>query len=154
MTKPIPELTDKQLRNFWRKVDVRGPDDCWNWTGAVNRRGYGTLWLGGVYKAHRVSMAIDGCDPLELMACHSCDNPPCINPAHLFAGTGMDNINDREAKARGARGESHGLRKLTEDDVRAIRADTRVHRIIAEEYGVSDMSISHVKSRKTWMHVA
>ena len=153
MTKPIPELTDRQLRNFWRKVDVGGPDECWPWMGSTNRRGYGTIWLGGVYKAHRVGMAIEGRDPLELMACHTCDNPPCCNPAHLFAGTGTDNVHDRDAKRRGASGERHGLSKLTADDVKAIRCDTRPLNIIAAEYGVSDMSISYVKARKTWAHV-
>ena len=154
MTKPIPELTAKQKRNFWRKVDVRGPDECWPWLGGSRDGRYGIVWVGGAFKAHRVSMALDGRDPLDLRACHHCDNPPCVNPAHLFAGTDMDNSSDKYRKGRGIRGETQGLAKLTESDVIAIRADNRVQRIIAAEYGVSDMTISHVKSRKTWMHVA
>ena len=156
MTRPIPELTDKQQARFWRNVDKRGPDDCWPWIGGLGSTGYGRFGIGnGVhFLSHRISMALDGRDPLELNACHHCDNRPCCNPAHLFAGTHLDNSVDKYAKGRGVRGETQGLSKLTEDDVRAIRADPRKLVAIAADYGVSFSSISYIKLRKTWMHVA
>lgn len=95
---------------FWEKVDRSGGvDACWLWTGGKNSRGYGQSTFGGVnWSSHRLAaylsgMAIDG-----LCVCHRCDNPPCVNPNHLFVGTISDNNKDMMAKGRTATGESHG----------------------------------------------
>ena len=157
MNKPIPELTLRQLRNFWSKVDVRGPDECWNWTANKLRKGYGTFGLGSgkIFKAHRISMAIDGRDPLELCGLHACDNPPCCNPAHLFAGTNAENIADREAKHRrtAIKGEAVTNSKLKKSDILAIRTDARQHREIAADYGVAHSTIGRIKRRTAWAHI-
>ena len=155
MTKPIPELTAKQQACFWAHVDVRGPDECWLWTAGRGKRGYGQFSiLTWPYSAHRVSMSLNGRDPLELNACHTCDNPPCCNPAHLFAGSDADNMADRDAKLRTARGDRVGIAKLTEDSVRAIRRDPRPLRVVAVDYGVGYSTIGKIKQRKLWRHVA
>jgi hypothetical protein len=90
---------------FAAKVDVRGPDECWEWTGYRCPRGYGTLWVAGKNKkAHRVALEIALGRPIApaLGALHTCDNPPCCNPAHLYEGTAQDNSDD--AAVRGRRG--------------------------------------------------
>lgn len=160
MIKPIPILSDSDKARFWAKVDVRGPDECWNWTVYTNKAGYGTFRIGGrvgaMFLANRIAMALDGRDPGDLHALHTCDNPPCVNPAHLFAGTIADNAADRMAKGRNnaPKGERNGLAKLTDSDIRAIRTDPRFHHLIAPDYAVSRATIGHVKRRKIWRHVA
>src|SRR4051812_35617659 len=91
---------------FWRKVDKRGPDECWIWKGHKSSRGYGRISLHhhglGNYQAHRLSWELANAKPLpgHLRACHSCDNPLCVNPAHLWPGTDADNVRDRDKKGR------------------------------------------------------
>lgn len=85
--------------------------------------------------------------PNKLSVCHKCDNPNCINPAHLFLGTQTDNMQDAVRKGRIAH-------KLTEEDVRTIRADkTSLQRVLGEKYGVSFQQISRIKSGKQWIYV-
>lgn len=104
---PRPSTEEK----FWSRVDKRGPDECWPWTGGRNTDGYGkapratgSRPIGrGYTAAHRVSWAIHfGPVPDGLWVLHHCDNPPCVNPAHLWLGTNLDNIRDRDAKGRSA----------------------------------------------------
>ena len=154
MTKPIPELTDKQKRNFWRKVDVRGPDECWPWIAGIFRHGYGKFKLkSGNFGAHRISLALDGRDPCELVARHTCDNPPCCNPSHLLSGTVADNVRDMVERGRMAKGVNRGGTKFSLLDIPIIRADIRSHRTIAADYGVRHAVIGKIKRRELWAHV-
>ena len=91
------------LERFWSKVDVRGPGECWLWT-AGTTHGYGHLKLGGRHVgAHRVMWLLVHGEELESdqYVCHTCDNPPCCNPAHLFLGDALINVQDMMAKGRG-----------------------------------------------------
>lgn len=100
--------------------------------------------------------------PQGVVLCHRCDQPLCVNPAHLFPGSQSDNVRDMWQKGRGdqtglqrhGKGSEHKFAKLTEDDVRLIRRDPRSHRDVARDYGVSKTSISYIRLRKTWGHVA
>ncbi len=90
---------------FWSKVDRRGPDECWPWTRCKNQRGYGLFSIKNRhFSASRVlMMAIYGPQPKHIFACHSCDNPSCCNPAHIWTGTNSDNIRDSFQKGRSVR---------------------------------------------------
>lgn len=154
---PSPE------QRFWAKVDQSG--DCWLWTNAVNDKGYGTFGFDGrVQFAHRVAWQITR-GPIPTgegyhgtCVLHRCDTPRCVNPLHLFLGTHTDNMIDMTEKGRqvpsAVRGEANGLSKLTQEQVIAIRADTRIQRLIAADYGVNQSLISLIKSGKVWKHCA
>lgn len=154
-----PSLDDR----FWSKVERRGSNDCWPWTAAVRRpdEGYGAFWLNGRHQpSSRVAyMLTKGDVPEGMVVCHRCDNPPCCNPGHLFVGTPKENDADRVAKGRQARGSGNGFSKLTEEQVRIIKAAKLPGRApygyrakLAEQFGVSRATITDVWSRR-WTHI-
>ena len=137
-------------QRFWQKVDRRGADECWLWTG-TRVRGYGRFRSIG---AHRVSLELalgrsvgEGLDVL-----HRCDNPPCVNPAHLFEGTHAENMRDAVAKRRFPFGERSPKARLTTAQVRAIKAMVGTHRQIdvAVRFGVSPAAIGSIWHGRTW----
>jgi len=87
---------------FWHKVRIGGPDECWPWTGHQNPKGYGVIgYRGKLFVAHRVAwMLTFGDVPVGMSICHHCDNPPCCNPSHLWAGTHAENMRDMMVKGR------------------------------------------------------
>jgi hypothetical protein len=145
---------DEQLRRY----TVNQQTDCWEWTGPINNWGYGYFHANnGTCLAHRVAYEqAHGPLPKGAMVCHSCDNRPCINPVHLFAGTFNDNMDDMVRKARQCIGERQASSKLTDLAVLDIRRRYRAgatQRSLAVEYGVSPSSIGSVVRRRRWKHV-
>lgn len=135
-----------------------GPDACWLWTARVSRYGQMTLpKKRSTALAHRVSYQLfRGPIPDGLFVLHECDVPACVNPAHLFLGTHDDNMADKVAKGRQLRlnGERNGGSKLTEATVRAIRMADGSQTVIASKYGITRASVSLIKRRLLWKHVA
>lgn len=133
-------------------------DECRVWVKRRHAKGYGEKTFNGVKdRVHRFAFAVfhgDFDDAWQV--CHTCDNPPCINPNHLFLGTHDDNHADKVNKGRQAQGSNHGIAKLTEADIPEIfrlRKDGLLHREIADKFGVTRSRISTILARKEWDHV-
>lgn len=114
---------------FWRWVDKRGPDECWPWTGAHNGIGYGTINISRhMFLATHVAVVIDGRSiDAGSDVCHTCDNPTCCNPAHLFVGTREDNMRDARKKGRLATGDRHPSRVHKDRLARGDRNGAHTH---------------------------
>lgn len=153
-------------QRFWKYVNKT--DGCWLWTGKARREfGYGAIAIGGknggAMPSHRASWLIHFGDiPDGMCVCHTCDVPACVRPDHLFLGTRSDNNKDmalknRYDKVKRAKGERHGMRKLSESDVIQIRelykpGETPL-RTVAATFGVSLQTISRIINKKNWKHL-
>lgn len=109
---------------------------------------------GKTWKVHRlVWWAKRGPIPSGIQIRHSCDRPQCCNVDHMSLGTALDNSNDKLAKQRQTRGRAHWSNKLSEDDVRMVRASPKRHSELARQLGVSAEAIIRIRQRKCWRHV-
>ena len=119
--------------------------------------GYGSVWVNGKsVRAHRHAWEkANGPIPDGLLVCHRCNNKACVNPDHLYLGTCAENLADakRDGLMNWPKGEQHWNTSLTEDDVRAIRADNRIRREIAADYGIDKTSVTKIKNGSRWGHV-
>jgi len=130
-------------------------NNCWIFQGQCNKYGYGLFWFEGKsQRAHRISYFLHkGKIPNGLIVCHSCDNPPCINPDHLFLGTRLHNNQDAVHKQRHAFGEKNGKAKITEEIAHAIKyADGKQYEI-AKRFGVTQPVVSKIKKGTRWKHL-
>lgn len=146
------------IDRFFEKIDMEPTSGCWLWNGARTPRGYGTLKVKGKsWGAHRWSARfISGLDITDKYVCHKCDNPICVNPDHLFVGSPLENTQDCKDKRRLSHGTTgpkkprkgitHPRAKLTDEDVKAIRTDTRPTRELSEEFGVTKTHIKRIRS--------
>lgn len=151
---------------FWDKVEKSGhPDECWEWKAGRHGEGYGHF-RGA--KAHRVAWALTNAQPVPsgMKVLHRCDNPPCVNPKHLFIGTDLDNSNDKITKGRLAKGATMSLAmrtkarpqyaKLTTGKVTAMKRMRSLGvplALVASTYGVSQSAASQAVNGKTWSDV-
>ncbi len=150
------------IKRFWEKVQKA--NNCWEWTGNKNHKGYGLFWGGDKwYPAHRYSYLLKHREiPDGLLVLHKCDNPGCVNPKHLFLGTPKENMEDMFKKKRDwhhtcperqARGEKHGGAKLTQESVAQIRQlykDKMPTMAIAKQYGVHQTTINRIVAGNLW----
>lgn len=150
-----------EAERFFEKVRVT--PGCWIWEGAAkSSEGYGSFFTRKLMRAtsaHRWSYEhYIGEIPEGLFVCHRCDNPGCVNPDHFFIGTAKDNNDDKMRKGRFVRltGPTHGSSKVTEDIVRAMRAewvpgDPRFSTVaLAKKYGIGKSQAYNIVSRKQW----
>ncbi len=153
---------------FWSKVSMPSPDACWEWQRArkgTGRNAYGVYGLTKTrtIKAHRYSwefwfgpIPTDGPGPHGWCVLHRCDNPPCVNPAHLFLGTQPQNVADMRAKERCQMGEECAWSKLTEEKVRDIRRRIQAGEratVLGKEYGVGWQQIGRIARGTRWAWV-
>lgn len=162
------KYTKEIKERFWAKVNKEVDTDCWEWSAAKSTFGYGRFKVKGKLESpHRISYELSyGKIPKGLFVCHTCDNPSCVNPDHLFSGTRSDNMKDCASKGRlpicnvntrkQVRGEGSKQSSLTEKDVLDIRrrlAEGEKGSDLAREYKIWKTSISCIKHRKTWKHI-
>lgn len=139
------------------KTRRAGADECWPWIGGVDHFGYGRIYDHGTsYQVHRVVYELEhGPIPDGLLVLHRCDNPPCVNPAHLFLGTNQDNVNDMLQKGRERRGETHHNAKISTQQVLELRqqfAAGRSAASLARAFGVDPSNVRLIVLGKTRKH--
>ncbi len=147
-------MNDKGLNRFWSKVDKRGPDECWLWTGSMYPDGYGQFkdpQRVSPKRAHRVAMELAGVAmPSGALALHSCDNRRCVNVAHLRAGSHAENMSDRQTRNPTNRPGA----VLTVEQAQVIRflcrSTTLLQREIGALFGVTNKVVNLIAKRKTW----
>lgn len=175
----IPQLPTQDIKRFWSKVDIRGLSECWSWQGSFRSNKAGQEYDDFSYKhkhfvASRVAYFLHyGVDLGSEQACHRCDNPPCCNPNHLFAGTQKVNREDAVTKGRTAtgdrngarlysekmpRGEANGNSRLTAGKVAEMRGlfdsgEVTVFTTLGPMFLVSEITAAKVVRRETWKHI-
>lgn len=143
-------LTAKYVRNFMKNVRI-AENGCWEWAAALGANGYGQFKFGRIAYAHRFSYYIfngDLCEGMEI--CHTCDNPACVNPAHLWQGTKSENMRDAAMKGR------TNTVRLSPDDVRRIR---NLHNLkypvadLARRFNCTTTTIYDIVNRRSWNYI-
>lgn len=155
----MPRLGDcRPLEDrFWEKVLIAPFYECWEWSAFCNSLGYGMFRIGKrMPLAHRVSYELNiGAIPNGLLICHKCDNPRCVRPEHLYAGTDADNSRDRVSRGRSFRpiGEKSHRAKLTESLAKEIRASNLSHNKAAAHFNISRGAVRDIRLRRSWTHI-
>ena len=151
-----PRIDSEQ--KFWAKTAKCLDDECWLFSGAIDKDGYGQFWDGDIQKmtrAHQFSAKIHlGEKPKDACVCHLCDTPLCVNPRHLFYGSALDNQNDKVAKNRQAKGEQQGHSKLTEAMIAEIRSRANEsYRTLCQEFDLVPSTVYRIWRNQSWKHV-
>ena len=159
------------MKRFWNKVDIKGPNDCWEWLRAKSR-GYGNFWFKDkTYSAHRfVLYLVNGVHPPDdMFVCHHCDNPGCVNPNHLYIGTRSDNGKDMVERGQFVDNLPFAWvknRRFSDNEVVELRKilvfikgqrgrgkKNNSLRAVARGYKCSLETILNIRDRKSYAHV-
>lgn len=152
------------LQRFMKFIAI-DDNGCWVWQGCLDKKGYGKFMIvkkDGPTSAHRASWFLHkGKIKNGMSVCHHCDNPPCVNPEHLFIGTRSENMRDASKKGRlhgpGLQGRQIHTAKLNEETVLKIRSEYApthgIYRELGRRYGVTNVNIKAIIDRKTWKYI-
>lgn len=161
--KKLTRRTTPVTIRFWRYVTPGPVEECWLWQGSLQGKGYGNIQGDDKRNvlAHRLSyMLHSGPIPDDMVVCHHCDTPACVNPHHLFLGTQSENHADMRNKGRAkgnpAKGSDKPTAKLTDakvQEIRALAAQGVYQRNIAKQYHLSQATVWSIIHRQTWKHV-
>lgn len=149
--------TTRLISRMFQRVDRQSQDQCWEWNGRRDSNGYGRIDMKGVPRlAHRfIFELVNGWSPKAV--CHTCDNPPCCNPAHLWAGDQAANVADMISKGRRnvpiRRGSAVNTSKLTKSDVLMIITSDKTSKELAAQLNVTSQAIVAIRNGKNWRHV-
>jgi hypothetical protein len=158
----MAKIMEKDITRFLSKVNKT--ETCWLWTagktGGTRVDPYGYFWFNGsMVRAHRFSWLIHNGDfDQNQYVLHKCDIPACVNPEHLFLGSGSDNVKDAYDKGRMYRkGESSGRAVLDDQKVMEIRAKYAEGKYskteLGKQFGVNYMTITYIVNGKSWSHL-
>ncbi len=155
-------MTNK-FEDVWKYIDKKSNIECWEWTRSLNTQGYGQMNVGGnPYLAHRIVYELTYNQiPYKLCVLHSCDNPKCCNPEHLFIGSRDDNNKDKKNKGRSYhpnhKGELNQTSKLTCKDIKEIRnlysTGKYTQKELGNMFGVVRQNIGKIINHKRWKHI-
>lgn len=154
----------KDIKRFIKFIKVNRETGCWEWTGSINKDGYGRfkskcynlIWITLVSSRVAYELFNGKLIPNKMRACHSCDNPSCVNPNHLWLGTDKDNAEDRDNKGRQVcmHGEDHGMAKLTWvqiGEIRKLHATNKYsQRKLAKIFNITQVNIWRIVNNKIW----
>lgn len=130
------------IDDFWKRVDKTTTTGCWEWHGGRAKDGYGSFKMNKQWmQTHRWSMLFAGHNIKDKVVMHKCDNPGCVNPAHLSLGTQQDNIKDMHAKGRYVKPKS----KLSAADIEDIKTSDLTGVALAKKYNISGCYVSNIK---------
>jgi hypothetical protein len=151
-------MEEKDYVRFWSKVNKNNINGCWEWVGGFDQNGYGSFWINGKHVgAHRISWSIENGEiKAGYHILHTCDNPRCVNPGHLYSGTHQENMKDRNNRNRQSflKGELNGMAKLNKQKVTEIKELLLNGKLktseIANRFGVTAAQIRYIKRGKSW----
>jgi hypothetical protein len=146
----VARFSEKQINLFWSKVDIRGEDDCWEWQGGKDKDGYGTVKRDGKsLRSNRVAYELVFGEPQHNVL-HSCDNPACCNPNHLWDGTHKENMEDMVSKNR----KPKTIKKMTMKRAMQLRgwaAKGKTKKFLKDKYGLSVNHIQAIINNHAWV---
>lgn len=152
-----PQIPKPVEERFWSKVEKRGPNECWLWKASCQPYGYGQTRDGKQQPitAHRLAwiLTFGAIPPDKPFILHRCDNPPCVNPAHLSPGTPADNMRDMDTRGRRPLGEGRRNTRLNNATVLMLRASQEPTRALAERLKVGVMTVHNARYGNSWKHV-
>lgn len=139
------------LFDLLTQIRTAGRNECWPWVGTIHKDGHGSY--DGLPAHRMVYQALYGPLTDEVVVRHTCDNPPCCNPAHLITGSHADNVADRVARDRSAKGQQNGRAKLTEEQAKAILLSPHAHAYAAMQFNVTRDTVKKIRQGKLWKHL-